>query len=330
MHGQDHIFLDHSNGHKKMLLSVLMLIMLFLIDVNSLYAQSMEVELFEVDNMDLAARAKKPRKDINGKYEAIVKVQLAHNDAVFEGNVDTVVVTPGEYFVYMYKDSKKIKIKAPNKLPLTVHFGDYGHKKLKEKTTYVLRLELAERAPRIESNLIKPNGGYFEGCFQIGNLMSAGGALGWYFSNINVEANFLIGLSKSDEIFWNSSNTSESHLPTSYTYNYLNFGGKVGYGFLLSNHFRLTPQIGISMTSLKGTLQNAGESGGIKNTYVTTASMGARLHYAFTSYFGISIAPEYSFGLSKGKAFDTMADVSSKIKKLESGFNCKIGFNVFF
>ena len=108
-------------------------------------AQSMKVESFFINEHDLTARALQPRKDANNRFEAVVKVQLARQDAQFEGNIDTVMVTPGEYWVYMYKDSKRITVKLPDKLPLTVNFKDYGHAKLKEKTTYILRIDQGDR-----------------------------------------------------------------------------------------------------------------------------------------------------------------------------------------
>lgn len=176
----------------------------------------------------------------------------------------------------------------------------------------------------------KPNGGYIEGNVQVGSFMAFGGTFGLYFSNVNIEASYLAGMSESDEIFWNSAAASGAQRPTSYTYKPTTIGGKVGYGVLFSNSIRFTPQVGISVTSLKGTPKNLGESTGVEKTYVSTAAVGARLHIALAQNFGISVAPEYSFELAKGKAFESMADASTKIKDLSGGFNCKIGLNIFF
>lgn len=160
--------------------------------------------------------------------------------------------------------------------------------------------------------------------------MSFGGSLGVYYSNINFEIDYLAGTFESEEIFWNTSASTGALLPTSYTYTPTCIGSKVGYGFIFTNNIRFTPQIGINVTSLKGLEKNHGETIGVDETFVSTASIGVRFHIALASKFGISISPEYSFGVAKGKAFDTMAEASSKIKRLEGGFNCKFGINMFF
>lgn len=174
------------------------------------------------------------------------------------------------------------------------------------------------------------NGIYVEGGFQIGNLLGFGAEVGGYIHNLNVEVEYIKGVSKSEDIFWNTQNNSESKMPTSYRYNPTYIGGRFGYGVMLYNRMRLTPQIGIGVVSIQGTKLNNGDTQGIEKSYVAKAVFAARFHYAITKYLGISITPEYGIALKKGDAYNSIAQVSNTVDKWSNGFNCKLGVNVFF
>lgn len=306
-------------------------LILFCLPFICIKAQTLRVKSFAKAERDLSARIS-VRTDNNGQDCALLKVQLAQPNAEFKGlTVGTVVYKTSEYQVYLSPMAKNIKISLEGYLPLEVVFNDYGYPKLESKSTYIMVVELPKNESSQHQRVsFKSNGVYIEGNFQIGNYMSFGGSLGVYYSNINVEVNYLAGMSESDEIYWNASESNGALLPSSYTYKATCIGSKVGYGFLFTNNIRFTPQIGVNVISLKGSQKNHGETVGVDETFVSTASIGVRFHIALVSKVGISISPEYSFGVAKGKAFDSMAEVSSKIKHLEGGFNCKLGINIFF
>ena len=89
---------------------------------------------------DLAARTQS-RKDINGNYCALVKVQLVVNDVGFGGNVvGDVPFYRNEYWVYMAQGSKRVKVFPQDYLPLEVTFADYGIDHLEGQVTYILTL----------------------------------------------------------------------------------------------------------------------------------------------------------------------------------------------
>ena len=103
-------------------------------------AQELTVKSFREAGYDLAARTQ-VRKDINGYYCALLKVQLVASRAQFDGNViGEVVFKNNEYWVYMSQGSKRLKVYHPNYLPLEVTFSDYGIDHLESKCTYVLTL----------------------------------------------------------------------------------------------------------------------------------------------------------------------------------------------
>ena len=102
--------------------------------------QTLDVKSFVVKSNDITARTQ-PRQDINGNDCALVKVQLAAPNAVFEGNViGDVAYNTSEYLVYMAQGSKKLTVKLEGYLPLEVSFQDYGIRPLEPKTVYQLTI----------------------------------------------------------------------------------------------------------------------------------------------------------------------------------------------
>jgi hypothetical protein len=98
------------------------------------------VESFDAKPNDITARTQ-PRQDINGNDCALVKVQLAASNAVFEGNViGDVTYNTSEYLVYMAQGSKRLTVKLEGYLPLEVNFLDYAIKSLEPKIVYQLTI----------------------------------------------------------------------------------------------------------------------------------------------------------------------------------------------
>jgi hypothetical protein len=180
----------------------------------------------------------------------------------------------------------------------------------------------------------KSNSMYIEGFGQVGSMLAAGGAIGGYIHNVNVELNYVYGLSESETIYWNEN--SESGEDYSYygsssssaTYKATTIGGRVGYGFVAGNRLRITPQVGCGVTTLNSSVDDIGDAPA--KTYSVYVSGGVRFNYAILSWLGLSVTPEYSKAMKKGEIYEQMSEVSSDIKSLGEGFNCKIGLNVFF
>ena len=120
----------------KLYLSIVLSLLCFF----NIHAQKLSVEGFVVKSNDITARTQ-PRQDINGNDCALVKVQLAAPNAVFEGNViGDVVYNTSEYLVYMAQGSKKLTVKLEGYLPLEVGFQNYDIKPLEPKTVYLLTI----------------------------------------------------------------------------------------------------------------------------------------------------------------------------------------------
>lgn len=110
----------------------------FLFCVMFTSAQKMEVEVFESLPNDLIARTK-PRYDINGIPCSVVRVCIALQGVVFDGNIiGNPVYNTGEYIVYLSGGSKKMTIRHDDYLPLDITFADFGIDHVESSCTYRL------------------------------------------------------------------------------------------------------------------------------------------------------------------------------------------------
>lgn len=118
----------------------------------NLYAQDIEVKKFEPMEKDRTATLS-PRKDINGTVCGLVKVQLKEPGAEFEGNVmGDVQFTGNEYLVYLPNGTKRLGIKHPDYLPITIVFADYGIKKIVSGTTYELKVKTNKKKAKVDNS----------------------------------------------------------------------------------------------------------------------------------------------------------------------------------
>ena len=130
-------------------------LILFWLCFIDIHAQKLNVESFVAKTNDITARTQ-PRKDINKNDCALVKVQLAASNAVFEGNIiGDVAYNTSEYLVYMAQGSKRLTVKLEGYLPLVVNFEDYGIKNLEGKIVYVLTIAGVSNIQNLEAPKIK-------------------------------------------------------------------------------------------------------------------------------------------------------------------------------
>lgn len=116
------------------------LFLLFFAAIISVQAQEMSVKSFEYLDTDLTARTN-PKFDINDNPAAVIRVGIALQGVVFEGNVlGEPVYNTGEYLVYMSAGSRKLTVRHQNFVPLEVTFADYEIKQLEGRSTYRLTI----------------------------------------------------------------------------------------------------------------------------------------------------------------------------------------------
>lgn len=169
---------------------------------------------------------------------------------------------------------------------------------------------------------------YLGANFQVGSLSGIGASVGAYISNFNVQLDVLMGLTASEPIYWNGLSTD----PYSYTYKPLYLGVKLGYGIKVGESFRFTPQVGIGVSKITGTVDHKGQGSDpeVKAMSAVPLSVGLRAEWLIAKHFGICVAPEYDIAMQKGKPYEAVSAVSSDVKGFGEGFNLKAGLFLIF
>ena len=114
------------------------LLSLFMLFAAVSSAQKLTVESFKLAGSDLTAQTQ-PRKDLNDRNCALIKVGIGLQGVQFEGGImGNVENKTGEYWVYMPQGNRQLKVKHTNYAPVMVTFADYGVEKLESNRTYEL------------------------------------------------------------------------------------------------------------------------------------------------------------------------------------------------
>ena len=120
--------------------NILLSLILLFAAISSTFAQKLTVESFKLASSDLTAQTQ-PRKDLNNRNCALIKVGLGLQGVQFEGSiVGNVENKTGEYWVYMPQGNRMLKVKHANYAPVMVTFADYGVEKLESNRTYELTI----------------------------------------------------------------------------------------------------------------------------------------------------------------------------------------------
>ena len=120
--------------------NILLSFVLLFAAISSAFAQELTVKSFKLAGSDLTAQTQ-PRKDLNNRNCALVKVQFVGDILNVEGNVIMPLVKRNnETWVYMPRNTRQMKVITKNYLPLMVTFADYDIERLESNRTYVLTL----------------------------------------------------------------------------------------------------------------------------------------------------------------------------------------------
>lgn len=177
---------------------------------------------------------------------------------------------------------------------------------------------------------------YYPGAFYIGvqgtsafKDVSVGGFIGGYIKNVNIEGDVLYGPMYSETIYWNSSNSDSE--PSQYRYRPLIVGGRLGYGFILSNRFRLTPRVGANYIRLQG-INTVYSDIDFNPSECEAISIAAdlKLSVALASCVELNLTPEYDYAVYKSGIYGALFNTSSTIKTWAEGVRINIGVGLFF
>ena len=118
--------------------NILLSLVLLFAAISSAFAQELTVKSFKLAGSDLTAQTQ-PRKDLNDRNCAVVKVQFVGELTNIEGNVIMPLVKRNnETWVYMPQNTRQMKVITKNYLPLMVTFADYDIERLESNRTYEL------------------------------------------------------------------------------------------------------------------------------------------------------------------------------------------------
>ena len=121
-----------------MMRKILLSFFLLFAAISSALAQKLTVESFKLAGSDLSAQTQ-PRKDLNDRNCALIKVGAGLQGVQFEGGImGNVENKTGEYWVYMPQGNRQLKVKHTNYAPVMVTFADHGVEKLESNRTYEL------------------------------------------------------------------------------------------------------------------------------------------------------------------------------------------------
>ena len=175
-----------------------------------------------------------------------------------------------------------------------------------------------------QSSMIRKSSIYFQAGYSFLGLSALNIGVGGYISGVNIEANFLMGFAKSDEIFWND--TSGEAMPVKATYSPMAMDFKAGYGVIIGRRFRLTPRVGIQYCILR----ESSDRKVANNANAMSLPIGVKAEFAIVRHFAVSIEPSYTVCLSKSEGYSLLSDISGKVRGYSEGFGLNVSLNLNF
>lgn len=214
------------------------------------------------------------------------------------------------------------------------HFtGDYKIEVKKEgyssySKTIALNAETSNFTIKLHRDFLKNSNFYIQAGYSVLGVNGMTFGLGGYIKNVNIEANYILGLSKSEVIYWNSTNGNATPLGTTYTPN--GFDIKIGYGIGFAGRFRVTPQFGWQGIRLKENDTSEDYDAIAEGASAGSLSFGAKLDFIVINHLGLSVTPQYMLPVSLSEGYKRLKDVSSKIKGYSDGFGINLSVNAYF
>ncbi len=273
---------------------------------------------------DLSASTNR-RYDLNDDACALVKVQYPMPNATFEGNIiGDVEFRNNEYWVYVSKGTKRIKIHLPSAPTIQLEFVDFDIPQAESNVTYIVEFKFPEKTSnqtkKIETRFYV-DAGYFIG--------GAGGmelSVGTYIGGFNIELNYMVPIGGKQDLYWNHASLpslNATYKPT------MALGGRLGYGIKAGEKFRITPQMGVKFLKTSEAIEGSSDEHA-SGAYCNSFLLACRLQYRVNKHFGLSLTPEYDIRMMKSEGFKALSEASSGINKWNNGIGIRIAANLEF
>lgn len=243
--------------------------------------------------------------------------------------------------IYIYSNPSDLNLYIDNKRVGTTpyHFineaGEYeiqlhhyGYNDFKK--TYHFDANSTSIEIKLKRNYIRRNEFYFQAGVSFPKMLAMNFGMGFYVGNVNLEANYLMGLKSSEPIYWQGYNDR----PYSVKYKPWGIDAKIGYGIRVHSRIRITPQIGFQMVKLK----EKEDEDNYSSYYTPTADEagaysltgGVRFTVALSPTISFILTPQYNYKIAQTDGFEKLSKVSNKINDYANGFVCNASFNLYF
>ncbi|MBR1556721.1 MAG: PEGA domain-containing protein [Prevotella sp.] len=228
----------------------------------------------------------------------------------------------------IYYGTRHLSVEEPNVLPIGTYQVDFS------KKGYVTRsaeYNVSHNATTTDTIIlerikyVKPLAFYFGVAYTLRSLSGVTGILGAVIKGHDIQAHYTFGMSASDPINSYTNDGNDDYLST-ISFKQSSFGLKYGYQFLLMDKAAITPQVGVSIDRLTGTVES-GTNLYADGASATCASVGAKFLYAPFQNFYLFAAPEFNIAVQKDANYQKLADASNISA---GGFAANIGIIVNF
>lgn len=285
--------------------------------MNYLSAQDIQITKFERNYTSLIASVK-PVYDNAGDACAVIRFFVRDKDFIIEPNLGVLKKEnlPGEIRLYVPKGTKRLNVRYKNLMPL---IGYVIPERVESKVTYDVKVEVIEGGKK-EHNVFVGAG------YNITSISGPSLAVGFDINHHIIELGAVIGLNKTDDIYFYDSSSS---VKAAYNYKAIRTQLRYGYDIEVADFFSVQPQVGFAYNYYSGTEVVKG-----KSDYGSASSMsgmiGARLVASLSDNFKLHITPEYDFGIYKDDNCKKLSDFDNSFKSWTDGFNLNIGLMFFF
>lgn len=305
-----------------------------------------EIRNFRERTTDLSAISSN-YKDLNGRPAALIRFTVRDSKFEFDANLGIIAQKKktGEVYLYVPQDTRRLTIRHPRLgvlkdyvIPVKViskvtYDADIvitgsGQPETRPSTNYTQTPPTYPYEPQPQP---KPSQYYSSPEFHfyagVGfNAISAMGPsihLGASYSNFHLEAGYMFGLDKVENITFtlpNSSSPSEA-----YDYSCSKFWVRAGYS--IGEDFQVSPQVGATFNMIIGKAASGASNNTdyFKDSNPMSLFAAVRLSYEVAEHLRIHITPQYDFSLGGDQIFDVIKQGDSKIKAWGEGFGINAG-----
>lgn len=292
--------------------------LLLIVAANGIKAQEIAVKRFERNVTSLIASVN-PVNDNTGEACAVIRFLGKDANFIIEPNMGMMKLETmtNEIRIWVPKGTKRLTIRREGVLPL---IGYEIPVTIESKATYEAEITISDGANKHHN--VYAGVGY--------NVVSISGpsvALGFDVSHHNIELGAVLGLNKTDAMYFYN---SDGDLTGAFEYKAIRIQMRYGYDIGITDFFSVMPQVGAAYNIFTSNEVVKGNNQKYDSANSLSGIAALRLVTSFNNRLKLLISPEYNFSLNKNNNCKILSDFDSKFKSWTEGFNMNIGLIYFF